>query len=182
MIIGLTVLALLILQQLISKLLAEPILKKYCRLPSIIFCRLVFWGLLLTGLLGAFMGTFSGTLNAAQAYIVNDIYLKYINPAASTKKIITMNYIVGLLVVIIGIVLGFFAKNVNSVLQWIVGALYGGYIAANMFKWYWWRFNANWFFLGHGRGIAARLFFRIAMSGFRIFLFSSIYIIGHLYL
>ena len=39
-------------------------------------------GLVLTGLLGAFMGTFSGTVNAAQAYIVNDIYLKYINPRA----------------------------------------------------------------------------------------------------
>ena len=37
-------------------------------------------GLVLTGLLGAFMGTFSGTVNAAQAYIVNDIYLKYVNP------------------------------------------------------------------------------------------------------
>ena len=51
-------------------------------------------GIVLTGLLGAFMGTFSGTLNAAQAYIVNDIYLKYINPNAPTKRIITMNYIV----------------------------------------------------------------------------------------
>ena len=43
-------------------------------------------GIVLTGLLGAFMGTFSGTLNAAQAYIVNDIYLKYVNPAANTKE------------------------------------------------------------------------------------------------
>ncbi len=110
-------------------------------------------GLVLTGLLGAFMGTFSGTLNAAQAYIVNDIYLKYVNPNAGTKKIMTMNYVIGLLVVIIGIVLGMFVKDVNTVLQWIVGGLYGGYIAANMFKWYWWRFNANGFFWGMMWGI-----------------------------
>ncbi len=116
-------------------------------------------GLVLTGLMGAFMGTFSGTLNAAQAYIVNDIYLKYINPAASNKKVISMNYLVGSLVVIVGVVLGFFAKNVNSVLQWIVGALYGGYIAANVLKWYWWRFNANGFVWGMGSGIAAALIF-----------------------
>lgn len=116
-------------------------------------------GLVLTGLLGAFMGTFSGTLNAAQAYIVNDIYLKYVNPQASTKKIITANYLVGIAVVTIGVVLGFYAKNVNSVLQWIVGGLYGGYIAANMFKWYWWRFNANGFFWGMLAGIAAALIF-----------------------
>jgi len=116
-------------------------------------------GIVLTGLLGAFMGTFSGTLNAAQAYIVNDIYLKYINPEASNRKIISMNYLSGIVVVTIGVILGFFAKDVNSILQWIVGALYGGYIAANMFKWYWWRFNANGFFWGMAAGIVAALAF-----------------------
>jgi len=116
-------------------------------------------GIVLTGLLGAFMGTFSGTLNAAQAYIVNDIYLKYVNPTASNHKIISMNYLSGIVVVTIGVILGFFAKDVNSILQWIVGALYGGYIAANMFKWYWWRFNANGFFWGMAAGIVAALVF-----------------------
>jgi solute:Na+ symporter, SSS family len=110
-------------------------------------------GLVVTGLLGAFMGTFSGTLNAAQAYIVNDIYLKYVNPNASTKKVISMNYIAGVGVVTIGVLLGLVVKDVNTVLQWIVSGLYGGYIAANMFKWYWWRFNANGFFWGMMCGI-----------------------------
>jgi solute:Na+ symporter, SSS family len=122
-------------------------------------------GLVLTGLLGAFMGTFSGTLNAAQAYIVNDIYLKYVNPHASNKKIITMNYLIGVVVVAIGIVLGFFAKDVNSILQWIVSGLYGGYIAANVLKWYWWRFNANGFFYGMLAGIAGALVFSRFFSG-----------------
>jgi hypothetical protein len=45
------------------------------------------------------------------------------------------------------------------VLQWIVGALYGGYNPANMMKWYWWRFNADGFFCG--TGIAAALVFPI---------------------
>lgn len=110
-------------------------------------------GIVLTGLLGAFMGTFSGTLNAAQAYIVNDIYLKYINPTAPTKKIISMNYITGILVVAVGVFFGFLAKDVNSVLQWIVSGLFGGYIASNVLKWYWWRFNANGFFWGMMGGI-----------------------------
>ena len=116
-------------------------------------------GIVLTGLLGAFMGTFSGTLNAAQAYIVNDIYLKYINPEAPTRRIIYMNYLVGILVVAVGVIVGFFAKDVNSILQWIVGGLYGGYLAANMFKWYWWRFNARGFFWGMLAGIIAALAF-----------------------
>ena len=116
-------------------------------------------GLVLTGLLGAFMGTFSGTVNAAQAYIVNDIYLKYFNPHASTSRIISMNYLVGVVVVAIGVTLGFLAKDVNTVLQFIVSALYGGYIAANVLKWHWWRFNATGFFVGMSTGIVAALVF-----------------------
>jgi hypothetical protein len=62
-------------------------------------------------------------------------------------------------VVVLGIILGFFAKDVNSILQWIVGGLYGGYIAANLFKWYWWRFNANGFVMGMATGIVSALVF-----------------------
>ncbi|WPU97608.1 sodium:solute symporter family protein [Mucilaginibacter sp. cycad4] len=132
-------------------------------LPAVInnFLPVGLVGLLLAGLLGAFMSTFSGTMNAAQAYIVNDIYLKYINPKASTKKIITANYLVGVFVVAVGVVLGFFVKDVNSVLQWIVSALYGGYIASNVLKWHWWRFNANGFFYGMLSGILSAMIFSL---------------------
>ena len=54
-----------------------------------------------------------------------------------------MNYLVGVLVVALGVILGFFAKDVNSILQWIVSGLYGGYIASNVLKWYWWRFRIS---------------------------------------
>ncbi|MET3502454.1 Na+/proline symporter [Mucilaginibacter rubeus] len=132
-------------------------------LPAVInnFLPVGLVGLLLAGLLGAFMSTFSGTMNAAQAYIVNDIYLKYINPKASTKKIITANYMVGVFVVAVGVILGFFVKDVNSVLQWIVSALYGGYIASNVLKWHWWRFNANGFFYGMLSGILSAMIFSL---------------------
>jgi hypothetical protein len=100
-------------------------------------------------------------MNAAQAYIVNDIYIKYVNPQASTKKIISMNYIVGVVVVATGVILGFFVKDINSVLQWIVSALYGGYIASNVLKWHWWRFNASGFFWGMLTGILAAMVFSV---------------------
>src|SRR3954447_2326240 len=178
MIIGLTVLALLYYNKLD---LSSPTGTDFERiLPGAInsFLPVGIMGLVLTGLLGAFMGTFAGTLNAAQAYIVNDIYLKYVNPDASNKKIIRMNYIIGSLVVVIGIVLGFFAKNVNSVLQWIVGALYGGYIAANVLKWYWWRFNASGFFWGMAAGIAAALIFPFIFTGLPLYNWPLLFLIS----
>jgi SSS family solute:Na+ symporter len=158
MVIGLTVLALLYYNQLYLK--GPDGITDFERvLPAAVntFLPVGVLGLVLTGLLGAFMGTFSGTLNAAQAYIINDIYLKYLNPKASTRKVIRMNYIVGIVVVTVGIFFGFLAENVNAILQWIVGGLYGGYVAANCLKWYWWRFNASGFFWGMAAGIVGAL-------------------------
>ncbi len=179
MVIGLTVLALLYYNQL--DLSAPGGGTDFERiLPGAInnFLPVGILGIVLTGLLGAFMGTFSGTLNAAQAYIVNDIYLKYINPKATNRKIITMNYSVGILVATVGIVLGFFAKDVNSILQWIVGALYGGYIASNMFKWYWWRFNARGFYWGMMAGIIAALVFPFIFSGLPLYNWPLLFLIS----
>jgi SSS family solute:Na+ symporter len=179
MIIGLTVLALLYYNQLYLK--GPDGVTDFERiLPATInnFLPVGILGLVLTGLLGAFMGTFSGTLNAAQAYIVNDIYLKYFNPNASTKKIISMNYVVGVLVVIIGVVLGLFANNVNDILQWIVGGLYGGYVAANCLKWYWWRFNANGFFWGMAVGIAAAMVMPYVTSGLPLYWWPLLFLLS----
>ena len=178
MVIGLTVLALLYFPQLG---ISSPTGTDFERIfPAAInnFLPAGLLGLVLTGLLGAFMGTFSGTLNAAQAYIVNDIYLKYVHPQASNRRIIYMNYLMGIVVVIAGIVLGFFAKDVNSILQWIVGALYGGYIAANVLKWYWWRFNANGFFWGMMAGIAAALVFPLLFDGLPLYKWPLLFLIS----
>jgi Na+/proline symporter len=110
-------------------------------------------GLLLAGLLAAFMSTFAGTLNAAQAYVTNDIFLKYIKPNANQKTIKISNYVIGITVVIVSIILGIQAKNVNQVVQLLVSALWGGYTAANVLKWYWWRFNSHGYFWGMFAGI-----------------------------
>lgn len=178
MIIGLTVLALLYYNQLHLSSATGTDFERILPATVNAFLPVGIMGLVLTGLLGAFMGTFSGTLNAAQAYIVNDVYLKYINPGASNRKVIRANYVVGVLVVTIGVVLGFFAKDVNSVLQWIVGGLYGGYIAANLFKWYWWRFNANGFFWGMASGITGALVFLKTYNGLFLYIWPLLFLIS----
>lgn len=105
-------------------------------------------GLLLAGLLAAFMSTFAATVNAGPAYIVNDIYKRFINPAASNKVQVQMSYVTTVLVVAVGIVFGFLTETITEVTLWIVGGLYGGYVAANVLKWHWWRFNGFGFFWG----------------------------------
>ena len=105
-------------------------------------------GLLLAGLLAAFMSTFAATVNAGPAYIVNDIYKRFINPTASNKTQVRLSYATSVLVVAMGIILGFLVESITEVTLWIVGGLYGGYVAANLLKWHWWRFNGFGFFYG----------------------------------
>jgi Na+/proline symporter len=114
-------------------------------------------GLVLAGLLSAFMSTFAATVNAAPAYVVNDIYKRYINPNAGRRTLIYLSYVVSFAFVVIGILFGLNAKDINQVTQWIVSALWGGYTASNILKWYWWRFNGYGYFWGMASGIAFAL-------------------------
>lgn len=111
-------------------------------------------GLLIAGLLAAFMSTFAATVNAAPAYVINDIYKRYINPNAEAKTYVRMSYLVSVLFVIFGVAIGFFIPSLNEIIGWIVSALYGGYTAANLLKWYWWRFNGFGYFWGMVTGFA----------------------------
>lgn len=120
-------------------------------------------GLLVAGLLAAFMSNFAATVNSAPPYLVNDIYRKFINPHASERLCVRLSYVASFAVVALGISFGFFVGSIDSVIQWIVSALWGGYTAANVLKWYWWRFNGYGYFWGMVAGIAASMVVPLAM-------------------
>ncbi len=149
-------------------------------LPSAIneFVPIGFTGLMLAGLLAAFIGTFAGTLNAAQAYIVNDIYLKYMKPQASNRQVSLVTYITGITVVVVSVIFGIFALDINSILQWIVSALWGSYIVANVLKWYWWRFNGHGYFWGMVSGIVPALIFPRIFDTLDLYYFPLILLIS----
>ncbi|UKM64519.1 Na+:solute symporter [Flavobacteriaceae bacterium GSB9] len=110
-------------------------------------------GLLLAGLLAAFMSTFSAFVNAGPAYIVNDIYKKYFRPKATSAHYIKISHLASFAVVGLGVFMGFFADSINSLTLWITSALFGGYVAANFLKWVWWRFNGWGYFWGMFAGL-----------------------------
>ena len=114
-------------------------------------------GFLLAGLAAAFMSNFAATLNAAPAYVVNDIYKRFINANAGGKKEVAMSRVVSLVFLVIGIGFGIFSKSITEVMMWLVGGLYGGYVLANMLKWYWWRFNGYGYFWGMMTGILSAM-------------------------
>jgi Na+/proline symporter len=114
-------------------------------------------GLVIAGLLAAFMSNFAATVNAAPPYLINDIYRRFINPHATERTYVRLSYVASFTVVALGISVGWFVGSIDSVIQWIVSALYGGYTASNVLKWYWWRFNGMGYFWGMVTGIAGSL-------------------------
>ncbi len=112
-------------------------------------------GLLLAGLLAAYMSTFAATANAAPAYVVNDIYKRFINSDAKPITYVRLSYLVTVVFIVLGTAIGLFVPSLNKIILWIVSALYGGYTASNLLKWYWWRFNGVGYFCGMLAGILA---------------------------
>ena len=45
--------------------------------------------------MSAFMSTFAATVNAAPAYLVNDVYRMYVAPDASERRCVRLSYVVG---------------------------------------------------------------------------------------
>jgi len=114
-------------------------------------------GILIAALIASFMSTFVSTVNSGAAYVVNDIYKRYFNPAAPEKRYVAVAWITSSGVILLGIVFGLATKNIHSVTEWIVSALVPAFVAPNVLKWHWWRFNGYGFFAGMAAGTAAAI-------------------------
>jgi len=114
-------------------------------------------GFLLAGLAAAFMSNFAATLNAAPAYVVNDLYKRFVNPNAGGKKEVMLSRVVSLIFLAIGIIFGLLTSRITEVMMWLVGSLYSGFVVANVLKWYWWRFNGYGYFWGMVAGIGGAM-------------------------
>lgn len=114
-------------------------------------------GLLLAGLLAAFMSNFAATINAAPAYLVNDIYKRFINPHASSRTYVSLSRVASMLVLVVGILCGLLTTRITDIMLWLVGALYAGYLMANVLKWYWWRFNGYGYCWGMVTGMVGAM-------------------------
>ncbi len=113
-------------------------------------------GFMLAALLSGFLATFSSTVNGGAAYLVKDVYQRYINPEASDRTLIKASYISSAGLIVAGIVISYFGSSINAAFTWIFGTLAAGILPPNVLRWYWWRLN--------GYGYAAGVFGGMALS------------------
>ncbi|HCE84525.1 MAG TPA: sodium transporter [Bacteroidetes bacterium] len=98
-------------------------------------------GLTFTSLLAAFMSTVDTHLNWGASYLVNDVYLRFLRPNASSRQAI---YASRLAVVFIFLIAVIFASQMTSISgAWVffINAASGLGIA-QLLRWLWWRANA----------------------------------------
>ena len=129
-------------------------------MPKVLFGQLLpagVVGFLLAGLMAAFMSNFAATLNVAPAYLVNDVYKRFISPNSGGRAEVRLSRIVSLVFLAVGLVFGVMTKNITEVMMWLIAALGGGFVMANVLKWYWWRFNGYGYFWGLMSGIISAM-------------------------
>jgi SSS family solute:Na+ symporter len=105
-------------------------------------------GLIVAGLLAAFMSTFVSTVNSGAAYLVNDIYKRYLHPHAPARRYVLLSYLCSFFIIVAGILFGFATKSVHSNTELLVSAIIPAFVIPNVIKWHWWRFNGYGFFAG----------------------------------
>jgi solute:Na+ symporter, SSS family len=154
---GLTILAFKFVMPMLQSQ-AEPNFEEVLSIVISQYLPLGLKGLMIAGLLAAFMSTFSAFVNVAPAYLINDFYKKYFHRGQSEKHYVNWSYISSIIIVIVGMIAGLFVESLNSITVWITSALAGGYAAANVLKWIWWRFNGWGYFCGMLSGMAAAVF------------------------
>ncbi len=114
-------------------------------------------GLVLAGLLSAFMANFSATANAGAAYLVRDGYQRILRPKASNKELVHASRVASGLVALAGILVGMQAKNIDVIFAWIMMALGTAVLMPNFFRWFWWRFNGWGYAVGTICGVVAAI-------------------------
>jgi len=119
-------------------------------------------GFMLAALLSGFLATFSSTVNGGAAYLVKDIYQRYINPEADNRTLVRVSYVSSALLILTGLIISIFGSSINTAFLWIFGTLAAGILPPNVLRWYWWRLN--------GQGYAAGVFGGMALSLGQVFL------------
>jgi SSS family solute:Na+ symporter len=119
-------------------------------------------GFMLAALLSGFLATFSSTVNGGAAYLVKDVYQRYINPDADAKKLVYISYLSSALLIAVGLIISVFGTSINTAFLWIFGTLAAGILPPNVLRWYWWRLN--------GQGYAAGVFGGMVLSLGQVFL------------
>jgi Na+/proline symporter len=98
-------------------------------------------GLLFASLLAAFMSTVDTHINWGSSYLVNDVYRRFMRPAASQRELVAIGRIAVVCVSLLAIVVAARISSIEKAWRLFV-ALGAGLGLPAILRWLWWRVNA----------------------------------------
>jgi len=98
-------------------------------------------GLLLATFAAAYMSTIGTHLNWGASYLVNDVYLRFINPQAGRRAQVAASRIATVFLMLASLGVMAYLKSVEQGWKLLIG-LGAGTGLVFILRWYWWRINA----------------------------------------
>jgi len=98
-------------------------------------------GLVLASLMAAFMSTVDTHINFGAAYMVNDLYRRFIMKKASEKHYVRASQISTVFMLLFAVVIAYNLDSVSDAWYYI-SMLTAGYGIVIVVRWFWWRVNA----------------------------------------
>jgi len=114
-------------------------------------------GIVIAGLLAAFMSTFAATVNSAASFVVRDFIQPFMTGKPRGRDLVLYSRVSTVVIVVIGVAVGFQAKSIAQIWNWIMMALGAGVIMPNVLRWYWWRMTGWGYAAGTLGGIVLSL-------------------------
>jgi len=100
-----------------------------------------FLGLVLASLLAAFMSTVDTHINFGAAYMVNDLYRRFLMRNASEKHYVRASQVSTVLMLLLAVLIAYTLESVSEAWYYI-SMLTAGYGIVIVVRWFWWRINA----------------------------------------
>lgn len=97
-------------------------------------------GLMLASLLAAYMSTIATHLNWGSSYVVNDVYKRFLNPAASERTLVTVGRVSTVVMMVLAALLSLQLTNAVQAFQ-IMLQIGAGTGLLFILRWFWWRIN-----------------------------------------
>jgi len=98
-------------------------------------------GLLLATFAAAYMSTIGTHLNWGASYLVNDVYLRFVNRAADRRSQVIASRVATVVLMLASLVVMAYLKSVEQGWKILIG-LGAGTGLVFILRWYWWRINA----------------------------------------
>jgi SSS family solute:Na+ symporter len=98
-------------------------------------------GLMIASFFAAYMSTLSTTFNWASSFLLNDLYKRFIKPAASERHYVNIARLCVVIAALAGVVATVYTQSIAGAWKYFSNLTVGAG-AIYLLRWFWWRINA----------------------------------------